>query len=160
MDVIELTLTPRGCREALVARLQDLGFTKYVEGSCDHLDADAGDEEAWIDAFEQGTLELPLLLYSYDESVMLQLVQDLKAQFGPHVDIQWRRIADAIWQTAWEPGFEGLVTDRFFITDQHGRRDPGSRQRILLDSSPVFGSGQHATTQAMVRLMEKECANP
>jgi ribosomal protein L11 methyltransferase len=160
MEVIELTLTPQGCREALVARLHELGFTDYIEGSCDQLDADEGEEQDWVDAFEQGTLELPLVLYNYDESVMMQLVQDLKAHFGSRVAIQWRRIADAIWQTAWEPGFEALITERFFIADQQARQDPGSRQRIRLESGLVFGSGQHATTQAMVRLMEKVCARP
>jgi len=160
MEVIELTLTPQRCREALVTRLHELGFTDYIEGSCDHLDADAGDEQLWMDAFEQGTLELPLVLYGYDESIMMQLVQDLKAQFGSHLDIQWRRIADAIWQTAWEPDFEALITDRFFITDRKNRQDSGTRQRLLLESGLIFGSGQHATTQAMVRLMEKVCAHP
>lgn len=160
MEVIELTLTPQGCREALVERLHELGFTDFIEGSCDQLDADAGDEQAWVDAFEQGALELPLVIYSYDESVMMQLVQDLKAQFGSRLDIQWRRIADAIWQTAWEPGFEALITDRFFIGDHRSKQEPGSRQCIRLESGLVFGSGQHATTQAMVRLMEKVCADP
>jgi ribosomal protein L11 methyltransferase len=160
MEVIELTLTPQGCREALVVRLEELGFTDYIEGSCDQLDADDGEELAWVDAFERGTLELPLVIYSYDESVMRQLVSDLKAQFGSQLDIQWRRIADAIWQTAWEPAFEALTTDRFFISDRQAKQDPGSRQRILLESGLVFGSGQHATTQAMVRLMEKVCAQP
>lgn len=160
MEVIELTLTPQGCREALVARLEELGFTDYIEGSCDQLDAEEGEELAWVDAFEKGTWELPLVIYNYDESVMRQLVQDLKAQFGARLDIQWRRIADAIWQTAWEPAFEALVTDRFFISDHQARQDPGSRQRIRLESGLVFGSGQHATTQAMVRLMEKVCAAP
>jgi ribosomal protein L11 methyltransferase len=160
MEVIELTLTPQGCREALVERLHELGFTDFIEGSCDQLDADDGDEQAWVDAFEQGALELPLVIYSYDESVMMQLVQDLKAQFGSRLDIQWRRIADAIWQTAWEPEFEALITDRFFISDQRSKQEAGSRQRIRLESGLVFGSGQHATTQAMVRLMEKVCADP
>ncbi|HET9239735.1 MAG TPA: 50S ribosomal protein L11 methyltransferase [Oligoflexus sp.] len=160
MEVIELTLTPQGCREALVARLEELGFTDYIEGSCDQLDADDGEEQAWVDAFERGALELPLVIYSYDESVMLQLVSDLKAQFGQQLDIQWRRIADAIWQTAWEPAFEALTTERFFISDHQAKQDPGSRQRIRLESGLVFGSGQHATTQAMVRLMEKVCAKP
>ncbi len=160
MEVIELTLTPQGCRDALVDRLHELGFTDYIEGSCDQLDADDGDEQAWVEAFEQGTLELPLVIYSYDEGVMMQLVQDLKTLFGSNLDIQWRRIADAIWQTAWEPAFEALVTDRFFISDQKARQDPGSKQRIRLESGLVFGSGQHATTQAMVRLMEKVCGHP
>jgi ribosomal protein L11 methyltransferase len=91
---------------------------------------------------------------------MMRLVQDLKAQFGSRLEIQWRRIADAIWQTAWEPSFEALITDRFFISDHQARQDAGSRQRIRLESGLVFGSGQHATTQAMVRLMEKVCAKP
>jgi ribosomal protein L11 methyltransferase len=160
MEVIELTLTPQGCREALMARLHELGFTDYIEGSCDHLDEDAGEEQAWVDAFEQGRLELPLVLYSYDESAMTQLVEDLQGQFGPHLTIEWRRIADAIWQTAWEPGFEALNTERFCICDVHGKQDPGGRQPILLESGLVFGSGQHATTQAMVRLMESICARP
>ncbi|WP_176736483.1 50S ribosomal protein L11 methyltransferase [Oligoflexus tunisiensis] len=160
MEVIELTLTPQGCREALMARLHELGFTDYIEGSCDHLDEDAGEEQAWVDAFEQGRLELPLVLYSYDESAMTQLVEDLQGQFGPHLAIEWRRIADAIWQTAWEPGFEALLTERFCITDVHGKREPGGRQPILLESGLVFGSGQHATTQAMVRLMENVCTDP
>lgn len=160
MDVIELTMTPLGCREALVARLHEWGFTDYIEGSCDNLDAEAGDELQWVEAFENGTLELPLVLYGYDEAVLLQLAHKLKAEFGADIELQWRRIANAIWQTAWEPAFEALITDRFVIADRHYRQSDDRRQRIVLESGLVFGSGQHATTQAMVRLMERVCAAP
>ncbi len=154
-DIVELTLTPRGCREELVQHLEEQGFHDFIEGSCDDLDADAGEETAWVEAFEAGRMELALVLYSYDEEAIATLMNQLQQRFGERLQLTQRRIADSIWQTAWEPGFELLETQLFVICSPQVKAGSSGKQRIVLESGAVFGSGQHATTQAMVRLMEQ-----
>ncbi|RZA13098.1 MAG: methyltransferase domain-containing protein, partial [Proteobacteria bacterium] len=62
--------------------------------------------------------------------------------------------SDTLWKDAWEPGFSSLETERFFIAAPSVEGCEG-KIRLRLIESHVFGSGQHATTQALIRLLEK-----
>ena len=153
--IIELSLELPGAGASLLTWLHARGITDVVEASCDFLDAESADET--IAAHGDGRLSLPLVLYSYDEAWVAALKSELSSSFGPGLRMNERRIADELWQEAWEPAFQFLLTERFVILGEEDESpDTGARITLRLRSGTVFGSGQHATTQALIRLLEQE----
>ncbi len=155
-QVIELKLEAASpaVREALEAWLLARGIHDVVEASCDTLDVEESEVEAYIEAYESGSLNLPLLLYSYDRAWMDALKAQGRQSFGDTLSMSERMIADELWQEAWQPGFRFLETSRFWVGPHDFLTKSEGRIAIPLASGSIFGSGQHATTQAMLSLLE------
>ncbi len=150
-QTFELTVFPGECRESLLRLLAELGIEDFVESAAE-LDADDSDWAEAYDTWSQAS-DAPIVIYRSTRDELLPLIERLREEIGEHVRIKETWISDTLWQEAWEPGFESLETERFFVASEghHGGED---KIRIVLKEAPVFGSGQHATTQALIRLME------
>jgi ribosomal protein L11 methyltransferase len=155
-SIIELSLlsTPAGS-DSLLQDLHQWGIHDCIEASCDFLDSDEADAAEILARFESGEMNLPVLVYSYDERFIDELMEKLRHRHGDSLQIQTRRIRDELWQNAWQPGFRFLESERFLIGPADLLPPSHAKIPIRLQSGTVFGSGQHATTQAMVRLMEQ-----
>ncbi len=150
----ELTIHPGALRSELISFLEDFGVDDYVEAASDTIDADDVDwEKVLADWTEKD--DSPLLIYRPDERDFDSLLVSLKEHFGEAMRTSGKWIADHLWQEAWEPDFRYLETDRFFIGPE-GTQGDASKISIVLAEAAVFGSGQHATTQALIRLMETQ----
>lgn len=160
-SVIEVRIELEGASEELASWLMARGITDFVEASCDFLDASDEEAREAVKAYEAGTLLLPLLLYSYDALWLDSLHAELRESFGTRLRYSQRQLADQIWREAWQPNFRLLETARFRIAPedfQGGDEAEGQAQAktlIRLASGQVFGSGAHATTAALVRLLER-----
>ncbi len=151
-QIFELTLLPGKGRDGLLEIFRDLGIEDFVESAGD-VDLDDSDWQEGLDAWASGK-DAPFLLYREEESAFAELLHQLRLRLGDEVKTSVKAIRSDLWMEAWEPDFEFLETKRFFI----GHEDlasPSDKIRIKLKSAEVFGSGQHATTQALVRLMEQ-----
>lgn len=157
-SIYELSLFRESGSEAIVAFLHELGIFDCVEASCDFLDSDEAEAEAILARFEAGLLNLPVIVYSYEEPFIQELQSKVHEGLGKDVQMKVRTIRNELWQEAWEPGFRFLETDRFVIGPENFTFSAPAAGKIhlRLASGTVFGSGQHATTQALVRLMERQ----
>ncbi|MBC7660450.1 MAG: 50S ribosomal protein L11 methyltransferase [Chitinophagaceae bacterium] len=152
--IYELSLWPGKMRRELQTFLESIGVTDYVEAATDAVNADDVDwESVYADWAERD--DAPLVIYRVDKAECDVLVEVLTEQFGKTLTSSGKWIADDLWQEAWEPDFRSLETERFFIGPLDVEPTPG-KVSLVLAAAAVFGSGQHATTQALVRLMEKE----
>lgn len=148
----ELTIHPEGLRNELIRFLADFGIEDYVEAATDSIDADDVDwEEVLADWSEKD--DSPLLIYRRDEADFDELKKALIKEFDSRIRFSGKWISDSLWQEAWQSDFQHLETEQFFISSPEFKA-PGEKIHILLKEAAVFGSGQHATTQALVRLME------
>lgn len=148
----ELSLYPGRLRNELIHFLREFGIEDFVESASDTIDADDGDwEQVLADWIEQD--DSPLLIYRSLETDLSDLIKALGEHFGAELRIDGKWIADRLWQEAWEPDFRSLETERFFIGPEQLEAPP-RKIAIALAEAAVFGSGQHASTQALLRLME------
>jgi ribosomal protein L11 methyltransferase len=148
----ELTIHPEGLRSELIRFLEANGIEDYVEAASDSIDADDVDwEEVLADWSEKD--DSPLLIYKPDEKDFEDLKNALTIEFGDRIRFSGKWISDSLWQEAWQSDFQHLETEQFFISSPEFKA-PSDKIHILLKEAAVFGSGQHATTQALVRLME------
>ncbi len=154
-QTFELTLFPGDARNEVLVLLSTLGIEDFVESAAE-LDADDTDWEEAYDSWSQAS-DAPLVIYRSTRDELLPLIEALNEGFNDRVRLKETWISDTLWQEAWEPGFESLETERFFIASE-GQSGGEGKIRIVLKEAPVFGSGQHATTQALIRLMEAQDA--
>jgi ribosomal protein L11 methyltransferase len=121
--------------------------------------------------FERGAvgtqqIEDRLLVY-FPESGALQKIeddlQDFLAQWRaggmnlPNVTITREQIAAQDWHSAWKRYFKPfLISSRILIRPswENAALAPGQIE-IVIDPKQAFGTGHHATTRGMLRLMEK-----
>lgn len=131
--------------EAIVAWLESRGIHEYAESTWNH----------------GGGASVSLLVYRNLESEAESTAQDLHAAFGKAITMNLRQLPDATWRDSWQADFAGLVTDRFVLCLEGAdpKKLPGhvvaNKFVIMLRDTPSFGRGDHATTEAMLRLMEK-----
>ncbi len=156
-QVIEVKLEAESpaTREELEQWLSSHGIHELIEASCDSLDIDEDEIEEYIAAYESGALNLPLLLYSYDRAWVDRLKDALRKKFELRIRWTERAIADELWQEAWQPGFRFLETEHFWVGPKAFVPEQTDKKVISLESGNVFGSGQHASTQALLSLLEK-----
>ncbi len=151
---LELTLYPGPCRNELLGLLDELGITDYIEAATDSINADDVDWGRVFEAWEADA-DAPLLIYRPSRSSLEPLLNAIESRFQDRIRVSEKWVADELWQEAWETDFTHLETDRFFIAGPGAAESPG-KIALELEAGAVFGSGQHATTQALVRLLESE----
>ena len=149
-----LTIHPGGKRKAVIELLARFGIEDFVEAASDTINADDGD---WEVVFQNWSTrdDAPLLVYRPARDELEPLMAALTKRFGSDLTFQGKWISNDLWQEAWEPDFQYLETAMFFIGADPSLASPDKVQ-IILGEGSVFGSGQHATTQALVRLLESE----
>ncbi len=149
-QTFELTIFPGTMRMDVLAFIRAQGIEDFVE-SAGEVNADEDDWDLAFDDWSKADLG-PILIYRSSRDELSSLILQLKEKFSVTIHEKW--IADTLWKEAWEPGFSSLETERFFIAAPSIEGGEG-KIRLRLIESQVFGSGQHATTQALIRLLEK-----
>ncbi len=139
------TAAPAAIYEALIEWLE-LNHQEYVES-------------AWNAG---GGLSNSLLLYFTTNDAAENLARALHQQFGARISLTIRQLTDAAWRDSWQANFTDLRTQRFHVqltSSVPAPQDPPTHNHtiftISLQPGAAFGRGDHATTEAMLRLMEK-----
>jgi len=73
-------------------------------------------------------------------------------------DVRARVIEERDWDAAWRENFKPVFVSKRLVVCPPWRRVPDQQGRIVLVIEPkmAFGTGTHATTQMMLRLLEQE----
>jgi ribosomal protein L11 methyltransferase len=95
---------------------------------------------------------LPVAVFDFDETRINLVARDIQKHFGPRVKTQLTLIRTQGWESAWHPDFKGLATSRFWIGPK--RDAPATLIHLDIASELSFGTGQHATTEVILKSLE------
>ncbi len=103
---------------------------------------------------------LQFLLYFENQLPLDELLQKLANRWpnDRQAEIHWhyRPIRDEIWQQAWQPEKLTFESECFRISIGGPLRSSScDRFEIVMQAVEAFGSGQHATTLASLRMLER-----
>lgn len=137
--------------------LDAIGRSDYVEGVIDGInDALTDDEKSSGLVSEDRFDDAPIVLFDNHSAVCDQIRKGLLDQFGSRVLTSISEIADQAWASCWRDTFEPFETSKFLIVPlSSGAEQPPGKLRIeLTERDGVFGNGQHATTRAVIHVLE------
>ncbi|SMF12857.1 50S ribosomal protein L11 methyltransferase [Pseudobacteriovorax antillogorgiicola] len=142
-------------KPALKLMLDAAGYDDYVDASFDALDLSDQGSEAVIDTMLEREGSLPLTLY-FESLEGRQECERCLADGELALRLERRDFDSKIWQTAWEEKEENFETDHFVVMVDDAPPTATAKHILKIRSQGAFGSGQHATTKAILRLMETE----
>jgi len=132
MDYIQLSISIRdtSLQELLIALLSDIGFEGFEER-----------EEQLLAFIPQ---------QDFDESAVLQILMQFELPFTTN------GIKKTNWNQEWERNFQPVTVDDFCTVraDFH-ELELATEHEIVIMPKMSFGTGHHATTQLMIRMMRK-----
>ena len=129
------------------------GHLNFVEASYDDLNnSDQVSAEIIEDLLRKKADELPLTFYFDSVNSSESFKQKLET-FPGKLRIEEKSYDSLLWQQAWEDREKNFSIDSWdFLVSTASGYQPQSNEIINI-SGGAFGSGQHATTKALLRLM-------
>lgn len=96
-----------------------------------------------------------ILLYVEASKVDQQNITEVLAAFGLNefVDISHKTVQDQNWNKIWENHFAPILIDNQVYIRAEFHAPKPDLQEIIIQPKMAFGTGHHATTQAMIQLM-------
>jgi len=138
--------------------LESIGRFDVVEGVVDGVESGLSDLETSTGLItDERFASAPLALFCESKSQCDDLARALILEFGADVRCVITEITDESWMQCWSDSFSAFSTKYFFIAPLG---DPAATPQGLIrleidDSYGAFGTGQHATTRAIIRTMEE-----
>ena len=137
--------------------LDSNGHSDLVDGVIDGLETPLTEDEAVTGCASLERFEAaPLALFDDNKTNCDDLMARLYNEFGAGVRGKITEISDDSWSQCWRVKFEPVESQRFFILPLGSPVEtPSGKVRIeLTDGGFAFGNGQHATTRAVIQLVE------
>lgn len=151
-SITELILTPlsQEIYESLKEYLSNEAMN-YVEQS---LETDVAIAEQ-----DPDKVTFQIVVYFDDETAAKLWMHKFYRKFNQtSVRATFNVLINAIWQDAWDEQLTDVISERFWI-HQKGLSIASSPshdlEKVIIDAKNAFGTGQHATTLASLRLIEK-----
>ena len=138
--------------------LDAVGREDYVEGVIDGINTRlTEDEEVSGITSDERFESSPIALFDNHKATCEHLSVKLLAEFGEQIRCEITEISDESWQQCWRENFEPLRTKKFYIAPMgHPASTPEGLWRVELDArGEAFGTGQHATTRAIIEVLEE-----
>lgn len=134
------------------------GIDEFVEGVMDGLDIDneyTGPSQRDFYAELGGDL-LPVSVYKYSRELLDDLRNQLQRTFGNGLNLEVHSMETKEWLEGWKDSFKPIETERFYIYppwDESPR--PKTKIALIVEPGMAFGTGQHATTQVVLKRLER-----
>ncbi len=137
--------------------LESRGRFDVVDGIIDGVDVpltDAELAEAEPDASRFETA--PVAVFDADKKACEDILYELKQEFGQAIVGRVTEISDESWQNCWHDSFEKFESNRFFFVPLGSAlATTDNLIRVeLISRGGAFGTGQHATTRAVINVLE------
>ena len=149
-------------KQAVIHWLIGFGEESFVEGEIANIDIDFDYSEQSLDQYDDlGGNATPIKIYRYD----LEYLRDLKARlqnvFGHSLQTEERALDTEVWMEGWKESFHPIETEQFYVFPPwEASNKPAGKFAIEIEPGMAFGTGQHATTQLCLQLMERHCRQP
>jgi len=143
----------------VVAWLESIGRTDIVEGVIDGVETELTEIESDTGVTSDERMAAsPVALFDDSEGVSRELWRELLIEFGADVRAAVHEITDDSWQHCWLESFTAFSTNKFFIAPLgDALTTPAGLTRVEIDAaSGAFGTGQHATTRAIIETLESK----
>jgi ribosomal protein L11 methyltransferase len=133
------------------------GRFDVVDGIIDGIEIPLTEEEfARAETKDDRFASAPLAVFDLEKTVCEQILLELIQEFGEGIKGRITEILDESWQSCWQESFDKFQSEKFFFVP-HGSliATPTDRIRVeLINRNGAFGTGQHATTRAVVKALE------
>src|SRR5215207_3900013 len=97
-----------------------------------------------------------LVAFAPDEETAHNLVAELNRQTNAPLELQRRSVEMADWSTEWRRGLAARRVGRLrLVPSWLAETSESEALTIVLDPETAFGSGEHGSTRAALRLMDK-----
>ncbi len=142
-------------KQTLIEWLGKQGIDSFVEGVIDGLDLDYEytlGEHNFYD--EHGGDWAPIILCSFDETYIRGLEKNIQA-LNLDLSVACKALSTESWQSGWKDSFPPIFTERFRIyADWEDPEADKTRWTLFIEPGMAFGTGQHASTQLCLQLLE------
>ena len=133
------------------------GIDEFVEGVMEGLDIDneyTGPSQR--DFYQElGGDLLPVSVYKYSRELLEDLRVQLLKDFSEGVDFEIHSMETREWLEGWKESFRPIETNRFYIYPPWDDKNiPTDKIPLVVEPGMAFGTGQHATTQVVLRRLE------
>lgn len=96
-----------------------------------------------------------LVSFALNLSSAEALVRELEQRYGSAVTVSRREEAAVDWEATWRDGLGPRKTGRVVLTPSWVHYNPvGDEIPVVIDPETAFGSGEHGSTRAALRLLE------
>lgn len=141
----------------VITWLDAIGRSDYVEGVIDGVEILLTDSELSTgETNDERLASSPVALFDDHISASRTLLRRLNEEFAGLIRGRITEISDESWSQCWQENFTPLETNKFFISPLGDpATTPLGKIRIEIgDGYGAFGTGQHATTRAVIDLLE------
>jgi ribosomal protein L11 methyltransferase len=144
-------------KTAVMNWLESRGRSDVVDGVIDGVDVPLTDTELAEVEPEAARFETaPVAIFDADKKACENILYELKLEFGQAIMGRITEISDESWQNCWHDSFEKFESNRFFFVPLGSALvTPDNLIRVeLISRGGAFGTGQHATTRAVINVLE------
>jgi ribosomal protein L11 methyltransferase len=105
---------------------------------------------------EQGGDYAPIILCSFDKNYIADLECKLNEAFASDLSVSHAEMKTESWQNGWKDQFQPIVTEHFRVlpTWETNLYDD-NKIPVYIEPGMAFGTGQHASTQLCLRLLDR-----
>ena len=136
--------------------LGSLGIKSYAEDSIDSLDelSKSSCQEKLDDLLSENYITNKIILCSYSEDQLIEYKKQIEKIFADKITTHLSSYETADWAEGWKDNFKPIETKRFLVCPPWDLVETKGKQRIIIEPAMAFGTGQHATTQVCLELLE------
>ncbi len=149
-------------KQAVIQWLIGCGEESFVEGEISGVDIDFDYSMESRDQYrELGGDTTAIKIYRYDLEYLRDLKVRLQHAFGEHILCEESSLATEVWMEGWKESFRPIESKRFYVYPPwQDKRSVPDKISIEIEPGMAFGTGQHATTQLCMELIEEHCLSP
>lgn len=148
---------PLATKDKVIAWLTEIGCDSFVEGVVEGLDLPFEYVDPNRDYYgEMGGGLSKISIYKFDRDYLIDLQSKVIARFGDTISCEIASMETKIWEEGWKDSFKPFSTEVFRVRPPWiVEENPNNQIPLIIEPGMAFGSGQHATTQICLNLIEQ-----